>query len=96
MFEPFGGVRTVMEAATSGLPPEHLLDMQNWDGSLMSADPDYQKPFVRDVEVILIAFDVLYCDGQARRGVLGWPARGAPGHAPRVSYLTGAALLRMQ
>jgi hypothetical protein len=95
MFEPFGGVRTAMEAAATGLPPDALLDMQDWEGALNCADPEYEKPCVRDVEAILIAFDVLYCDGQARRGGLARRARGARGHAPRASRLAGVAQPRV-
>ncbi len=91
MFEPFGGVRTAMEAAATGLPPDALLDMQDWEGALNCADPEYEKPCVRDLEAILIAFDVLYCDEQARRGGLAWRARGERGHAPRASQLAGVA-----
>jgi len=91
MFEPFGGVRTAMEAAATGLPPDALLDMQDWEGALNCADPEYEKPCVRDLEAILIAFDVLYCDEQARRGCLAWRARGERGHAPRASQLAGVA-----
>ena len=68
MFEPIGSVPTAMAAAATGLPPDALLDPQDYEGAINTADPEYNKPCVRDVEAVLIAFDVLYCDEQARRG----------------------------
>ena len=38
--------------------------MKGFNGEIMTADPEYTTPCARDLEIIYIAFDVLYCDGQ--------------------------------
>lgn len=63
-FEPFGGFLKAVNAARRGLPADELLEMKGFNGEIMTADPDYTTPRARDLEIIYIAFDVLYCDGQ--------------------------------
>ncbi len=65
-FEPFGGFRGAVNAARKGASPDSELEMSGWDGAIYQADPDYTHPRVRDLELVFIAFDVLYCDGQVR------------------------------
>ena len=65
-FEPFGGFRGAVNAARKGSSPDSELEMSGWDGAIYQADPDYTHPRVRDLELVFIVFDVLYCDGQAR------------------------------
>ncbi|KAK9834174.1 hypothetical protein WJX81_005346 [Elliptochloris bilobata] len=64
-FEPFGGFLKAVNAARSGRAADELLEMNGFNGEIMTADPDYTTPRVRDLEVVYVAFDVLYCDGQS-------------------------------
>ena len=62
-FEPFGGIKSVFNAAKEVRPKGETLDLRS---EFMSSQPDYIVPTFGDIEVIYIAFDVLYCDNQVK------------------------------
>lgn len=61
-FEPFNSVSAVLTAIKERQPPDRLLVT---GGHLLHLvpDPDYQRPRIGDVELVYIAFDVLFWGG---------------------------------
>eukprot|EP00878_Enallax_costatus_P034010 GHUV01037610.1.p1 GENE.GHUV01037610.1~~GHUV01037610.1.p1 ORF type:complete len:234 (+),score=60.74 GHUV01037610.1:65-766(+) len=59
VFEAFGGLRSSMIAAKEGLPRDEVIRMTN-QGADYSADPDYVHPTAGDIELVYIAFDLLF------------------------------------
>jgi hypothetical protein len=53
-----------MHAARDDRDGEALLEMSGWDGEVMTSDPDYKTPQVKELEIVLIVWDVLYMRGQ--------------------------------
>ena len=64
IFEPFGGLKPAMHAARDDRDGEALLEMNSWEGDVMTSDPDYKTPQVKELEIVLIVWDVLYMRGQ--------------------------------
>lgn len=67
VFEPFGGIRSAFTAARDGKPVESQIEMASSEGLYIS-DPDYALPCVGDIELVFIAFDILFVDEEVR----GW------------------------
>lgn len=61
MFEPFGGIRSAFSAAKDGKPMDSTIEMASSEG-LYTSDPDYNPPCVGDIELVFIAFDILFVD----------------------------------
>ena len=59
MFEPFGGLKSAFTAARDGRSVDTQIEMARGEG-LFTADPDYIAPTVGDIELIFIAFDILF------------------------------------
>lgn len=66
IFEPFGGLKPAVNAAKTNKAGDELLEMNGFNGDVMTGDPDYQTPHVRDLELVFVAWDVLYLRNQAR------------------------------
>lgn len=64
VFEPFGGLRSAINAAVNGKAPYEVLEMTRGN-ALMTSDPDYESPTVADVEIIYMAFDILFIDDRS-------------------------------
>eukprot|EP00798_Chlamydomonas_sp_ICE-L_P001317 gene1317-32670_t len=56
-FEPFGGIRSVINAARDGKHPDEIVQMNHWGDSVQTSNPDYEPPALKDVEIVFIAFD---------------------------------------
>lgn len=41
-----------------------LLEMNGWNGDVMTSDPDYEIPYVKDLELVFVVFDILYLRNQ--------------------------------
>ena len=65
MFEPFGGIRSAFTAAKEGKPVDSQIEMASSEG-LFTSDPDYAPPCVGDIELVFIAFDILFVDEEVR------------------------------
>ena len=65
VFEPFGGIRSAFTAARDGKPVDSQIEMASSDG-LFTSDPDYAPPCVGDIELVFIAFDILFVDEEVR------------------------------
>lgn len=61
VFEPFGGIRSAFTAARDGKPVDSQIEMAS-SGGLFTSDPDYAPPCVGDIEIVFIAFDILFVD----------------------------------
>jgi len=61
VFEPFGGIRSAFSAARDGKPADSQIEMASSEG-LYTSDPDYTPPCVGDIELVFIAFDILFVD----------------------------------
>lgn len=62
-FEPFGGLKSVIHAAAAGISGSQRLEVRDWEGvKLEETDSDYAPPLLQDVELIYIAFDIIYLD----------------------------------
>jgi len=61
VFEPFGGIRSAFSAARDGKPVNSQIEMASSEG-LYTSDPDYTPPYVGDIELVFIAFDILFVD----------------------------------
>ncbi|KAL6769116.1 LIG4 [Auxenochlorella protothecoides x Auxenochlorella symbiontica] len=62
-FEPFGGLKTVMHAAGRRSRPGEQLEVTDLEGlGLEESDPTYSPPRIKDVELVYIAFDIVYLD----------------------------------
>lgn len=59
VFEPFGGLKSAFTAARDGRSVDTQIEMARGEG-LFTADPDYIAPTVGDIELIFIAFDILF------------------------------------
>lgn len=55
-----------MNAAKTGKSGDELLEMNGFNGDVMTGDPDYETPHVKDLELVFVAWDVLYMRNQAR------------------------------
>ena len=64
-FEPFGGLKPAVNAAKTDKAGDELLEMNGFDGDVMTGDPDYVTPQVKDLELVFVAWDVLYWRQQA-------------------------------
>jgi hypothetical protein len=63
-FEPFGGMKSAVLAARDNRGPDELLEMSGWNGDTMTSDPDYEIPYVKDLELVFVVFDILYLRNQ--------------------------------
>ena len=61
VFEPFGGIRSAFTAAKDGKSVDSQIEMASSEG-LYTSDPDYAPPCVGDIELVFIAFDILFVD----------------------------------
>ena len=59
MFEPFGGLKSAFTAARDGKSVETQIEMTRGEG-LFTTDPDYCAPLVGEIELMFIAFDILF------------------------------------
>ena len=66
VFEPFGGIRSAFTAAKDGRPVDSQIEMASSEG-LYTSDPDYAPPCVGDIELVFVAFDMLFVDQEVRR-----------------------------
>jgi len=64
MFEPFGGMKSAVIAARDNEPGDSRLKLTGFNGDQMTSDPNYEAPLVKELELVLVVFDVLYCKGQ--------------------------------
>ncbi|GLC37312.1 hypothetical protein PLESTM_000567400 [Pleodorina starrii] len=62
VFEPFGGLTAVIDAINRGAGPSERIRMK-MGSSINTSDPDYVFPTAGEVELIYVAFDVLFIDG---------------------------------
>ena len=62
-FEPFGGLKSTVQAAAAGSPGSQRLEVRDWEGTrLEELDDSYSPPLLQDVELVFVAFDVVYLD----------------------------------
>ncbi|DBA75732.1 TPA: hypothetical protein ACH3X1_010149 [Trebouxia sp. C0004] len=64
VFEPFGGIRSAFSAARDGKPVDSQIEMASSEG-LYTSDPDYTPPCVGDIELVFIAFDILFVNEES-------------------------------
>lgn len=57
-------MKSAVLAARDNRGPDELLEMNGWHGDTMTSDPDYETPFVKDLELVFVVFDVLYLRDQ--------------------------------
>ena len=62
-FEPFGTLRSVILAGRNGVSADEMLTVQM--GDILNSRPDYEAPLIKDIELVFIAFDVLYAIDQS-------------------------------
>ena len=53
-----------MNAAKVGAPADEMLSMSN-SGTLYAGDPEYECPQAGDLEIVYVAFDILYKDEES-------------------------------
>ncbi|GLI63887.1 hypothetical protein VaNZ11_007004 [Volvox africanus] len=105
VFEPFGGLSSAMDAINRGAAPSERMKMK-MGTSINTSDPDYVFPTAADVEVIFVAFDVLYIDDSSvldkplgerhqllRRALRSCPPEGIPVGAAGVIRFRALPLL---
>lgn len=51
-------------AAKDDKAGDEKLEMNGWHGDTMTSDPDYETPFVKDLELVFVVFDILYLRDQ--------------------------------
>ena len=83
IFEPFGGLKPAMHAARDDRDGEALLEMNGWEGDVMTSDPDYQTPQVKELEIVFVVWDVMYMRGAVRTVPHGTSLRARMGPACR-------------
>ena len=66
VFEPFGGMKSAVIAARDNEPGDSRLKLTGFNGDLMTSDPEYEAPLVKELELVLVVFDILYINGQVR------------------------------
>lgn len=64
VFEPFGGMKSAVIAARDNEPGDSRLKLTGFNGDLMTSDPEYEAPLVKELELVLVVFDILYVNGQ--------------------------------
>ena len=79
MFEPFGGIKSAVIAARDNEPGDMRLKLAGFNGDQMTSDPDYEQPLVKELELVLVVFDILYCRGQVPSLPQALGARAAEG-----------------
>ena len=57
-----------MIAARDNEPGDTRLKLAGFNGDQMTSDPDYEQPLVKELELVLVVFDILYCRGQVQSG----------------------------
>ncbi len=57
-------------AAKDNKGPDEKLEMNGWHGDTMTSDPDYETPFVKDLELVFVVFDILYLRDQVNPALL--------------------------
>ena len=67
LFEPFGGMKSAVIAARDNEPGDTRLKLAGFNGDQMTSDPDYEQPLVKELELVLVVFDILYCRGQVQQ-----------------------------
>ncbi len=60
-FEPFGGLKSAINAAREGRPPDTILRVDDLD-----LPEGFEPGRVGDVELVYVAFDILYVDDGVR------------------------------
>ena len=69
VFEPFGGLKSAFTAARDGRSVDTQIEMARGEG-LFTADPDYIAPTVGDIELVFIAFDILFMGDEVYQSLL--------------------------
>ena len=64
-------MKSAVIAARDNEPGDNRLKLTGFNGDQMTSDPNYEAPLVKELELVLVVFDVLYCKGQ----VLVYPSR---------------------
>lgn len=77
VFEPFGGLKSAFTAARDGKSADTQIEMARGEG-LFTSNPDYIAPLVGDIELVFIAFDILFVDEEVTRQAVVTSARMAP------------------
>ncbi|KAK9803302.1 hypothetical protein WJX72_010348 [[Myrmecia] bisecta] len=85
VFEGFGTFKSLIVAARDGRPGDSTLDFTEAETGY-SGDPSYENPTINDLEIVYVAFDVLYYENQSvinrtlleRRDILKSILRAAP------------------
>lgn len=84
-------------ASYSSAPPPSPLPPPPPDGNINTADPEWEAPFLSDLEVVYLTWDVLYLDGRCvchlplleRRELLRRVVRDAPPEGAWCGWLAG-------
>ena len=64
MFEPFGSLKSAVLAARDNEPGDTRLKPSGFNGDQMTSDPEYEAPLVKELELVLVVFDILYMGAQ--------------------------------
>eukprot|EP00879_Flechtneria_rotunda_P020198 GHRR01021239.1.p1 GENE.GHRR01021239.1~~GHRR01021239.1.p1 ORF type:complete len:808 (+),score=213.95 GHRR01021239.1:1223-3646(+) len=65
VFEVFGGLRSAMIAAREGKGPDEIIRITDRGTADFTADPYYVHPTVADIELVYIAFDILFHEDES-------------------------------
>ena len=57
-------MKSAVIAARDNEPGDTRLKPAGFNGDQMTSDPDYDQPLVKELELVLVVFDILYCRGQ--------------------------------
>lgn len=66
IFEPFGGMKSAVIAARDNESGDTRLKLTGFNGDQMTSDPNYEAPLVKELELVLVVFDILYTKGQVK------------------------------
>ena len=58
-------MKSAVIAARDNEPGDSRLKLTGFNGDLMTSDPEYEAPLVKELELVLVVFDILYVNGQA-------------------------------
>ena len=57
-------MKSAVIAARDNEPGDSRLKLTGFNGDLMTSDPEYEAPLVKELELVLVVFDILYVNGQ--------------------------------
>ena len=67
-FEEFGTLKGAANAAWDGKAPQETIELTDWEGNALRYAEGNDQLQVKDLELVYVAFDILYLDGKQQTG----------------------------